>query len=138
MKNTILFRLTAIILSSAIFISCSKDSALVPDGSLQTNGNKTSLSQKFAQPGSMRGTLSPAPLEAAITAYGSDGTAYQATASANGDFRLAGLPPGIYNLMIEYISFNPTGPDDKYSYMKMGGIRVSSGIETNLGTITVQ
>jgi hypothetical protein len=137
MKNNLLFRAFATLLTIIILISCTKDSSLNDEKSTQQHENSNSALQKSILNGSLSGVLAPAPATAKVYAWHSNGTAAVTIADVNGTFRFDQLQEGIYTLLIEYISSGAGNNNDTVQYLKIRGIRISSNADTDLGTIAV-
>lgn len=77
--------------------------------------------------GSIRGSVTPIGLFAVVTAT-SDGIAYSSVTNGNGDFLIAGLPAGIYDITVTPVL--PLLP------VIVTGTVVNTGITTNIGIFT--
>ncbi|MEQ1676254.1 MAG: hypothetical protein ABL876_06125 [Chitinophagaceae bacterium] len=137
MKNFFLSRIVAVLITSISLLSCSKDSSLRSPAEPAKN-DEINLSQKGLNQGFITGVLSPVPLEAWVTAYGNNGSISQVRPNPAGSFRIENLPGGEYNIVIQYIPDGVSPVDEKYSYHKIGGIRVSGTTGTDLGTVVLQ
>lgn len=77
--------------------------------------------------GSVSGKISPAGILSYVTAVGS--TTYSTNVTAKGDFLLAGLPSGIYSIIV-----TPALPLSPVTVTK---VTVTTGVTTNIGTINL-
>lgn len=137
MKKTLLRTAAPFLLSAVIITGCSKDSSL-KNTSTSLQNAENSGTQRFVGSGSVTGLLSPAPVTATVTAIQSGGYSVTAAADAAGRFHIAGLPDGLYTLLVEYISFDAAANADIIRYKKIVGVRVRSNMDTDLGVIGVQ
>jgi hypothetical protein len=78
--------------------------------------------------GSIKGQLSVSGVPATVTAT-SGSLSYSTVVNANGEFIVAGLPPGVYTLTI-----NPAAP---YNTVTMNNITVTVGVVSNVGIVPV-
>lgn len=78
--------------------------------------------------GSIKGTIVPPGVFATVTAT-SGGVSYSTIVNANGEFLLAGLPPGTYTLNI-----TPVAP---YTVVNLTNVVVSIGLTTDVGTLNI-
>lgn len=74
--------------------------------------------------GSIRGSITPIGVIAAVTAT-SNGVSYSSVTDANGEFLIAGLPAGTYDVTI-----TPPAP---LLPVTITGVSVSTGVATNVG-----
>jgi len=78
--------------------------------------------------GAIKGKINPPGVPSAITVT-SGSNSYSGAANANGDFIIAGLPPGTYSLTV-----NPASP---YNTVTVNNITVTTGVTTNVGTLNI-
>lgn len=82
-----------------------------------------------AMNGAIRGKISPVGTIAFVTAATSE-TSYSSNVTAAGDFMLMGLSPGTYSVTITpALPLNP---------VTQSNITVTTGVTTNIGTVTLQ
>ena len=134
MKNINFLRVFTIFIASAIFFSCSKEK-IYPGKSNETIGS-AKMGPVYNY-GGISGTLSPAPYYAALKIYNDEenfGTS--CFADLDGNFKIAGLVPGNYHIIVVYIPNVPgTAPVGEYRYFEIPGITVEPGMVTELGII---
>ena len=138
MKRIIPISALTLLVLSAIFFSCSKESPVTKDQTapvpVKTNDVQNSngrLAPKHY--GFISGVLLPAPAKAGITAFNDDYT-FETTANADGSFMINDLFPGSYSVRIDYV---PIGGSDYFS-ITIPKVVVSSGTVTNLGIISLE
>jgi len=78
--------------------------------------------------GSIRGSITPVGVIAAVTAT-SNGVSFYSSTNANGDFLIAGVPAGTYDVTVT--------PDLPMVAVTVTGIIVTLGVSTNLGTLAL-
>ncbi|MES2679702.1 MAG: DUF4382 domain-containing protein [Bacteroidota bacterium] len=78
--------------------------------------------------GSIKGIISQPGVIASVTAT-SGSLSYSTVVNANGEFLLAGLPPGTYSLTI-----NPLAP---FNTVTLNNVSVSTGVVTNVGVVVI-
>jgi hypothetical protein len=81
-----------------------------------------------AASGSIRGSITPIGTIATITAT-SNNIVYSSTANVNGEFLLAGLPAGVYDIAVT--------PDLPLLPFTLAGVIVSVGIVNNIGIVAL-
>ncbi len=132
MKNIFLTRLTALLIATSLFISCSKEDSIISaqQTSLNPSGGKMAPPEEG---GSVSGILNPDPLTSDIALYkDGDWLLMGQTTDAQGSFMIGHIPAGVYYLRIRYsISGEPE------RVMIINNIAVIENETTNLGTITL-
>ena len=78
--------------------------------------------------GSIRGSITPVGVIALVTAT-SNGVNFSSVTNANGDFLIDGVPVGTYDVTVT--------PDLPLLSVTVTGIKVTSGVSTNLGTLAL-
>lgn len=135
MKN-IFLRIFVIFIASAVFVSCSKEKL-----TLSKSSETTSIAKMYPPVftyGGISGALIPAPYYAAIKIYNDDmNTGTYCYADQAGYFKMGGLIPGNYHIMVVYIlNYQATPPEPvEYRYYEIRGIVVKENLVTELGDI---
>jgi hypothetical protein len=142
MKSTIILRfVTFVLLTSVVFISCSKDGSLINKQEL----NNTTVAAKqegvnripiVITTGGVSGTLYPIPDFAEIIVFKEDGFVKKvldrSVADEKGRFEIVDLPEGKCTLLVKYIMDN--SQNREYSSFTRG-IEIISGQVTDLGIL---
>ena len=134
MKNILNLRILSIFIASAILFSCSKENLYPVQTSEPAGAAKMVPMYTY---GAMAGTLNPAPFYAALKFYNDDENFVTSCfADLDGHFKITGLLPGIYRVMVKYVRNRPGPfPNEEYNYFEIRGIIVETGILTQLGEI---
>jgi hypothetical protein len=78
--------------------------------------------------GSIRGNITPIGVIAIVTAT-SNGKSFSSVTNASGDFLIAGVPVGTYDVTVT--------PDLPMLSITVTGIEVALGVSTNVGTLAL-
>lgn len=127
MKTKLIYRLLALMFGVMTMIACSKNGAMLPSND-QTSAERFALdnSKLF---GAIGGTVSP--MRKGTTMYVSNAEFTSPTTSPDddGNFYIADLQPGTYDLYINYETYNGPG------LILIDRVEVKTGLITNVGTI---
>lgn len=133
MKSTYLMRLMSLIIAVAVLAGCSKDDQLVSNAA-NTNDIMVKAPPIYTG-GAISGQFIPAPETCLIRVYNDEGFSKEYIPLENGQFRIPGLPPDVYNLMIAY-EFN-NGEEMKTYYLEIFRVPVKEDEATELGFINL-
>ncbi len=135
MKHKIQNSLIAMLVASAIFVSCSKDESLTAASGSVPRVVKTEKPVPVYDTGIM-GSLSPAPLKADMKIIDDHGRfSADVPVTQDGSFRLGNIPPGAYYLFIAYISSADSPNDVSFKYLTVKDVTVRADGMTDLGVI---
>lgn len=133
MKSTYLVRLMSLIIAVALLAGCSKDDQLVSNAA-----NKSDIMVKtppIYTGGYITGQFYPVPLSSVIKVNNNDGFTKDYIAGPDGTFKLTGLPPDVYDLMIHYDL--PYGEGVRSYYFEIVRVPVKEDEVTELGLVNL-
>lgn len=133
MKSTYLIRLMSLIIAVAVLAGCSKDDQLVSNAA-NTNDIMVKAPPIYTG-GFITGQFIPAPESCLIKVYNDEGFSKEYIPVPDGSFKIAGLPPDYYNLMISYEFSN--GEEMKTYYLEIFRVPVKEDEATELGLINL-
>lgn len=122
------------IIAVTIITGCSKDEQLVPQ---QTNSSdKMIKALPFLTGGVITGMFTPAPDYCLINVSNNQGFSKDFIPGIDGAFKITGLTPGTYDLMVSYAFFLEGEPMKTY-YLDILGVSVNEDRVTELGIINL-
>jgi len=114
--------------SYAILLDFDANQSIVEKGNGEYQLKPVIRTIDIALSGSIKGSISPVGTVATITASSNGLTFYSSVSNSNGDFLVAGLPAGTYNITVTPVL--PLMP------VSITGKTVTVGATTNIGVIT--
>lgn len=133
MKSTYLLKLLSLIIAVAVMAGCSKDNQLVPNAANTTD--KMVKTPPIYTGGYITGQFIPAPDASVIKVYNNEGFTKEYIPGSDGIFKIVGLPPDVYDLMISYDFSN--GEEIKTYYLEIHRVPVKEDEVTELGFINL-